>query len=164
MGIDTDGPVHIKTGEKAVYPQLYAIDGDKAACMNTAGFAAIGIGKSHAESQIMLAGHSPMRSLSDSALLVYTAKKRAEVAPGVGKETDMVTIGPQIGTFSKIEDKHIGYLDKIYDRITKSNKSILNKAQEEVSKYVEELKRERDKALEQQAPKPSDAQTSEGQP
>src|SRR6185312_864556 len=82
MGIDTDGPVHIKTGEKAVYPQLYAIDGDKAACMNTAGFAAIGIGKSHAESQIMLAGHSPMRSLSDSALLVYTAKKRAEVAPG----------------------------------------------------------------------------------
>jgi len=162
MGIDQDGPSNIKTGEKLIYPQLYALDGDKPALLTTAGFAAVGIGKSHAESQIMLAGHSPMNNESDTALLVYTAKKRAEVAPGVGKETDMVTIGPGLGSFAKIEDQHIAYLETVYQRITKSNKRILAKTQREVGKYVDKVVQERTKAAQQQEVKPSDVQKSEG--
>jgi hypothetical protein len=42
----------------------------------------------------MLAGHSPFSSSPETLLLTYLAKKRSEIAPGVGKGTDMFIIGP----------------------------------------------------------------------
>jgi hypothetical protein len=73
----------------------------------------------------------------------------------------MVSIGPGLGKFFKVEDKHINYLDEAYARITKANKRILVGAQKDVSGYLEKMQQERAKALEQQTPKQLDAQKLE---
>ena len=57
------------------------------------GFVAAGSGQWHAESQFMFSRYTREWDLPEALSLVYAAKKRAEVAPGVGKlETDLVVI------------------------------------------------------------------------
>jgi hypothetical protein len=56
------------------------------------GFVAAGAGQWHAESQFMFSRYIPEWEHQDALSLVYSAKKRAEVAPGVGQETDIVII------------------------------------------------------------------------
>jgi hypothetical protein len=53
------------------------------------GFAAIGIGASHARLSLMQAGYVRMARLDEALAFTYAAKKAAEVAPGVGQFTDM---------------------------------------------------------------------------
>jgi 20S proteasome alpha/beta subunit len=59
---------------------------------DTMGFAAIGSGGLHAAIRVSLAQHTKAASLADGVYGVYEAKKAAEVAPGVGKLTDMAVI------------------------------------------------------------------------
>ncbi|MFO1163030.1 MAG: hypothetical protein U1E60_29630 [Reyranellaceae bacterium] len=61
-------------------------------CHNEVGFVAIGNGADHAESQIMASRYARWWNYANTALMVYSAKKRAEVAPGVGPTTDMVFV------------------------------------------------------------------------
>ena len=39
--------------------------------------------------------HTPAKELMDTIFAVYASKRRAEAAPGVGYETDMVVIRPE---------------------------------------------------------------------
>jgi hypothetical protein len=65
---------------------IYIITDNQYSCADSVGFAAIGIGSRHALSQLMLVGQSFASSLPETVLAVYNAKKRAEIAPGVGRE------------------------------------------------------------------------------
>lgn len=65
---------------------------------NSARFAAIGSGWSHAESEMMSASHLWLTDVLEAVVLVHSAKKRAESAPGVGTATDMLMAGPALGT------------------------------------------------------------------
>lgn len=53
------------------------------------GYGGIGIGAEFAEYEFMAAGYAPAFLWEDALLLAYFAKKRAEVAPGVGTVTDL---------------------------------------------------------------------------
>ena len=64
-------------------------------CADAIAFASIGSGKNHADSQFMLARHSQHASFHTALLQVYSAKKRAEIAPTVGLETDYFYIGAE---------------------------------------------------------------------
>jgi 20S proteasome alpha/beta subunit len=55
-------------------------------------FAAIGIGGDHARSQFMFARYPRDVNLYKALPILYAAKRRAEVAPGVGKESDWLLI------------------------------------------------------------------------
>lgn len=57
--------------------------------LDDVGFASIGGGAWHAQSQFMTAGYSRAWPLSYSLFLTFLAKRRAEIAPGVGSEIDM---------------------------------------------------------------------------
>ena len=70
------------------------IDPGLSVCFDIPFFAASGIGRPHAESQFMLAGFEKQWSLAKTIFLVYTAKTRAEATAGVGKQTDLMIIGP----------------------------------------------------------------------
>ena len=67
------------------------------------GYGTIGIGAEFAAYEFMVAGYAPTFTWQDTLLLAYFAKKRAEVAPGVGTVTDLwwitrsgtMQIGPQ---------------------------------------------------------------------
>ena len=58
----------------------------------TIGFAAVGSGALHAAQVMIALGHTGERSLHEAVFSVYAAKRRAEVAPGVGKNTDLAII------------------------------------------------------------------------
>lgn len=97
-GIDESGP-HIFTIR----------DGEVRHC-NSVGFAAIGSGARHAESQLMMARYDPFDGPAGAMSMVHLAKTRAETAPGVGAHTDMFFIGPEPGTLAAVPDTMMDYL------------------------------------------------------
>lgn len=90
-------PLDVETiiaGKDTTGYHIYIVDdpGD-VRCADGIGFAAIGSGKNHADSQFMLARHSPQTFFHTALLQTYAAKRRAEVSPTVGGETDLFYIG-----------------------------------------------------------------------
>jgi hypothetical protein len=163
IGVDNDGPTG-KEGEVLIYPQLYVTMRDRLSWLNTVGFAAIGIGKSHAESQFMVSGHWPLKPFEDTLLLTYAAKKRAEVAPGVGKFTDIIVLGPPANSIVKVEDKHVLEIDKIYQKSRRSATRAVTIAQKENKALIERIREEyKQKTAEQQnaEAKPEKEETNE---
>jgi 20S proteasome alpha/beta subunit len=77
-------------GSDGANVQLYHID-HKGTSSNfdDVGFAAIGIGSSHARSTLMQSRYVNAALLGEALAATYRAKKGAEVAPGVGEYTDM---------------------------------------------------------------------------
>ena len=135
-GVDSDGP------------HIYVVRDGQIAFHDSVGFAAIGSGEAHAASEMMFSGHTRSRSLSETLLLVYTAKKRAEVSPHVGEATDMVTIGPQLGQGSSVTPEHLIAFDGIYRRMREREMEAAAKAKEEMQQYDKKV-REKATVLEQ---------------
>jgi len=96
-----------------------------------------------------------MRSRSDTLLLSYSAKKRAEAAPGVGKETDVIVIGPRLGEMVKIEEAHLSKLDALYQESRTKHERIQKQTQEKAKKLVEEVREEYRKREEEEKAKGS---------
>lgn len=120
-------------------PHIYVTNGGNIACRDNVGFAAIGAGYWHANSQMMFAGHTRYKSFPETLLLVFSAKKRAEVAPGVGEATDMFMIGPNLGSYIAIAEHHLLELNKIYKAEQKREQRAAINAKESANKYVQEI-------------------------
>ena len=150
IGMDTDGPVSYPTGELRVFPQIYVTEGDKLSWLSSVGFAAIGSGKSHAESQFMVSGHWPIKPLHETLLLIMAAKKRAEVAPGVGRDSDMVVIGPGLGTAYKVEEEYLRELEGIYRKIENANERATHDAQKKAEQFVKKVRLENEQKQKKQ--------------
>ncbi len=72
---------------------IYLIDArGVVSCQDSIGFAVIGSGSLHAQSQLMQTRHSPDASYYETLFLTYMAKKQAELDPWVGKDTDIFVI------------------------------------------------------------------------
>jgi hypothetical protein len=144
-GLDEDGA------------HIYVVNGmGIISCDNSVGFAAIGVGKRHAESEFMFAGHTPYAGFAETMLRTYGAKKRAEVAPGVGKATDMFVIG-SLGAATLIpEEAKILRIDQIYEALEISKGSATVQANADCAKYIEdELKAAIGQQQQQQPPPPT---------
>lgn len=126
-GVDTSGA------------HIYVARDGNISCQDTVGFASIGAGEWHASSQMMFAGHSRKKSVSETLFLVYSAKRRAEVAPGVGKGTDMFAIGPGLGSNILITDDEILNLENIYKKEQECQSKATGDAKLEVDQYVQQL-------------------------
>ena len=104
VGIDADG-----------LASLYHIDHRGViGAYDDVGFAAIGIGAWHARSSLMQAGYTNQAGFFPALAAVYHAKKIAEIAPGVGKGTDVHLIFR-----SGVEKLWTGYPEKLaelYDK------------------------------------------------
>jgi 1-aminocyclopropane-1-carboxylate deaminase/D-cysteine desulfhydrase-like pyridoxal-dependent ACC family enzyme len=72
--------------------------------MQTTGFSAIGTGGTHAAVRISLARQTPDVKLPETVYNVYKGKRASEVAPGVGKLTDMAVITAKGVAFIAEED------------------------------------------------------------
>lgn len=112
-------------------------------CDDSIGFAAIGIGARHAESQFMLAGHSRFSTFPETLLRLYSAKKKSEIAPGVGKETDIVLAGPDPGRLILLTVPNapldINRLHAIYDELEMGQKAVLSDATKKITEYVDSV-------------------------
>jgi|GEM_PF-588769 len=144
---EDNGVETIFTGIDDTGPHMYMLVENEAICCDPVGFAAIGSGGRHAESQFMLSGHSRNSALGDTLLLLHAAKKRSEVAPGVGKATDMFTIGPVKGTFAWLGGTgwprtiDMNRLDAIYDATEAKQQEALNHSKQEMRGYIEEIRK-----------------------
>jgi len=145
----------IITGVDPSGPHIYVIENEGISCRDSAGFAAIGIGYWHANSQFMFARHTTSKPMPETLLLTYAAKRRAEVAPGVGEGTDMFTIGPQVGSYGPVSDDVMKNLGLIYERIMKRTKKSLERSNREVTEYVEEITKRAAAATQTSAAEPS---------
>jgi 20S proteasome alpha/beta subunit len=118
---------------------IYMIDERGTSCEDYVGFAAIGIGMNHAESQLMFAQHSELSSPEETTLLVYAAKKRAEVAPGVGEATDMVVLGPQVGQTTFLDETILRELESIYNEEQEKMEQARRQSKLRINQYVQEF-------------------------
>lgn len=105
------------------------------------GFSAVGSGARHAESQFMLSRHSSQTAVAEVLLRTYIAKKRAEIAPGVGTETDMFMIGPQLGQNTLLRSEITDKLRETYERLIAKENEVQREAYEDITQFVDELGR-----------------------
>lgn len=99
------------------------------------GFAAIGVGQWHAESQFMFAKFSQGWLMNPTLWLAHYAKRRSEAAPGVGRETDMIAISLNEGAVS-VRPEIVKALDKIYDSTRRMESNALKKAQVNLEAFL----------------------------
>ena len=135
-----------------VRSQIYVmVDGDLS-CNNAIGFASVGSGSRHAESQFMLARHSWTSPLAETLFLTYAAKKRSEVAPGVGRDTDMIMIHPDETGITEINPEIITRLEAVYDDLRLKEEANFEAASRKVVSYVEEITASAGAASQEEAP------------
>lgn len=82
-------------------------------CYDSIGYHAIGIGSIHAISSLIANGYLPTTGVKMAIYLVYEAKRNAESAPGVGKDTDMAIL--RESECQNITPEQISALEQIYD-------------------------------------------------
>lgn len=90
-------------------------------CHDSIGWHAIGSGSIHVIPSMAGFDHSPEAAYRETLFRVYASKRRAEVAPGVGKESEVAVInrdGVKWLTSGELEQ-----LDSIYDRVVSKNQA-----------------------------------------
>jgi hypothetical protein len=93
------------------------------------GFLSIGSGGIHSSAHLMRQPYSHHSNYFKSLRATFLAKKHAEVSPGVGTATDIFKITRNQVT--KIDDKVISYLERIYNR---QRSAELRRADTEISR------------------------------
>jgi len=76
------------------------------------GFASIGSGAIHASPALIGFGHAPFRSLPETVFAIYASKRRGELAPGVGKDTDLVIIRED--GYQRLDATELASLEELY--------------------------------------------------
>jgi hypothetical protein len=126
----------IITGVDSAGAHIYVIrDPGVAEYSNSVGFAAIGIGQWHALSQFMFARFTARESVERTMLLMFYAKRRAEVAPSVGSATDMFSIGPEPAGYEAI-DPQVWGLEPLYDEIREAETAAFERAYTRLAERV----------------------------
>ncbi len=85
-------------------------------CYDRLGYHAVGSGETHALLTLVARGHRLSNDTNLTAYLVYEAKKKAEVAPGVGRDTEMGII-TEDGEVRMLSPAEIELLDRAYEEI-----------------------------------------------
>ncbi len=126
-------------GYDKIGSHIYVIHDNDIGCYNGIGYAAIGSGASHANSQFMLHGHSTRSTTADTIFVTYLAKKRAEIAPGVGIDTDTLLL-TSLGVSATWNADLIKKVELEYQRMIKREGSAQSKAKGEIGVYVQRIR------------------------
>jgi hypothetical protein len=122
-----------------VVPHIFTIGNGDILCADRVGFACVGVGAWHANSTLMLAGHTPSTPAPKALLNVYSAKKRAEVAPGVGTDTDTFIVTGTLGGYDLLRDEIKDRVVQIYSKNAERNAKASKKAEDLLHAYIQEI-------------------------
>jgi hypothetical protein len=137
----TIGSEAIITGIDSTGAHIFRIhDPGIATCLDTAFFAAIGIGEPHASSQFMLAKFEKRWPVEKTMFLTYSAKTLAEAAAGVGKQTDMVVIRPGNPIYA-LTTEDLATLDGLIKTAAEKDEIARQEAYGVIRAYIEESAR-----------------------
>jgi 20S proteasome alpha/beta subunit len=136
--LNYDGPSMdgIVCGIDSSGPHIYTVDNNSVNCRDHVGFAAIGAGYWHANSQMMNFRHGPRASLADTLLSVFFAKKQAEIAPGVGEATDMY-IATSLGSSNTLRDNVAEELENRYAEEKRRQKRVATTSRQKINVFVQ---------------------------
>jgi hypothetical protein len=120
---------------------LYKVENEQIQCCDGSGYACIGVGWYQAASSLMFSGYKLDAALDQALYLTFAAKKRAEVAPGVGPETDMVYVANDQSKYIMFNDKVLGSLECIYARAEKAHSKTNQAAERRFHEFLDTLRR-----------------------
>lgn len=123
-GIDPTGPHIYKIWNPGV-----------AMCFDTPFFACSGAGESLATTQFMVGRYDKTWSVERAMWLTFVAKARAEMAGGVGSETDLVLIVP--GQKHVLTNSEKSELYRLFKQTSQKENEAAGEAIGEVKKYME---------------------------
>jgi hypothetical protein len=86
----------------------------------------------------MFAKHAGTKQFPETMLLTYSAKRRAEVAPGVGEDTDMVAVFGT-GGLSHISEDQLAELERCYTGVRQRTERAIARGDEQVKSYFQGL-------------------------
>jgi len=92
---------------------------------------AIGSGRIHATSSFIYSDYGPDLDLKHIASMTYEAKRRSEIAAGVGSETDMYVVSQN--EVKQLSEDQLDELKKIYEEKVQKNKNVESEIQEKIS-------------------------------
>lgn len=95
---------------------LYVADDGEIDERNADACAVIGAGAIHAITELAIVGHTVEAEPAAALLSTYAAKKRAELAPSVGSDTDMFIFGPGPGSYTPLDQSVVQGIDAVYRR------------------------------------------------
>ncbi len=87
------------------------------------GYAAVGSGTLHALQSMIGFGHSASAAYHETVFRVYASKRRAEVAPGVGHDTDLAVISDE--GIHRLTPDELAQLATIYDDFQQATSTAL---------------------------------------
>jgi hypothetical protein len=129
----------IITGSDPTGLHIYVVSDGEVTCHDTIGFAAIGTGARHAQSQFMHARYSVQSDPITTILLIHAAKRRAERAPGVGTGYDLFMVRRELGSFTTITSDLLSTLDKAYVRLARVEERALADARGSIAKFFDKM-------------------------
>lgn len=100
---------------------------------NPLGFCCIGTGKRHADVTFAYRRFTPSFSLKRAVYVAFEAKKRAEMAGGVGSVTDIAIISDPEREPEFLESETIEQLEKIYEEMERTRGREIDDAVSELS-------------------------------
>ncbi len=121
-GVEPSGAAHL----------YLVVEPGIALCQDITGFVTIGSGGAQAASEFMFHRHHPDAEPWETLILSYTAKRRAEAAPGVGKHTDIAMLAPVAQFFLQPSD--IAGLKTIYEKIQTDGEGNWREAKDAIAK------------------------------
>lgn len=92
------------------------------------GYAAIGSGAIHAVQSMIGFGHTSSAEYQETVFRVYASKRRSEVAPGVGHDTDMAVLSAE--GIHRLSDDELDQLRTIFEEFEASTTQVLTKGLE----------------------------------
>ena len=122
-------------GTDDISPHIYWVDRNGSVrCMDDVSFHAIGIGAWHAKSQLMQAKYIKNTYFSTALTQIYAAKRRAEIAPGVGALTDIHIVGR--GVHVPLNPDLMKQLEIQYQAYSKKHDKISEKSANNLQEYM----------------------------
>jgi 20S proteasome alpha/beta subunit len=95
------------------------------------GYHAIGSGALHALQTMIGLQQSGLRTLEETVFAMYASKRRAEAAPGVGKDTDIFII--EQGAVTKFDEEKLRVLSEVFEKF---QRPAMQEIKTEVSKLI----------------------------
>jgi hypothetical protein len=108
--------------------------GGSAECHDVIGTVVIGSGEIHAVQSMIGFGHAATQLVKDTIFHVFASMRRAELAPGVGRDTGLMVLSPSGAV--RPPDKALAKLGELYDSYAAS---VVASAQEQVSGWAFDL-------------------------
>lgn len=138
-GIDNSLPHVTKEGTS---PHIYVVKDGEISCHDKLGFVSIGYGSNHAESHLMLSNYTTSWLPSKALLTIHQAKKKSQVSPGVGRDTDMFIIGG-LGKFAMLDrlfkENIVKKLDDFYDEYKIKMETLNQEMEKQIESYFNKL-------------------------